>query len=95
MIQPKTQVHPKSIVLFGTGLGTIAIGIYLLITSGVIGLFLILGGITITAAILEIEGSFTGTATSIGGVAPSKYRERRAKQRWDKERENQERGVEK
>ena len=90
--QSKTQVHPKGIAILGTGFGTMAIGVYLLFASGVIGLFLVLIGITVAAASLRIEGSFTGTVWS--SDASNEYRERRAKDRWDKERANQEREVE-
>jgi hypothetical protein len=96
MIRQKTQFHPKGIAILGTGLGTMAIGVYWLLVSGVLGLFLILAGITIAAASLGIEGSFTGTGVTSGGTvtASNEERERRAKDRWDKDRTNQEREVE-
>ncbi len=53
-------------------------GIYLLFASGVIGPFLILAGITITAAVLGTEGTLGGP---LWGMATDKYRERRAKDR--------------
>jgi len=89
--QPKTQFHPKGLAILGAGLVVLGMGIYLLFASGVIGLFLILAGITITAAVLGTEGSLGGP---LWGTATDKYRERRAKDRWDKERANQEREVE-
>jgi hypothetical protein len=92
LVQPKTQVHPRAIAILGAGLSTTALGLYLLFASGVVGLFLMLAGVTIVAAVFGIEGSFTGTMGR--STASTEYRERRAKERWDKERENQERGVE-
>lgn len=92
MIRPKIQVHAKGIAILGTGFGIIAVGAYWLFVSGVIGLFLVLAGITVAAAVLGIEGSFTGTAMGPQSRS-SEERERRAKSRWDKERENQEREV--
>jgi hypothetical protein len=94
-IRPKGQVHPRGVAFLGAGFTALAIGVYLIFSSGVVGLFLMLAGMTTIVVILGIEGSFTGTAGPQSRTSRSnEYRERRAKSWWDKERENQEREVE-
>jgi hypothetical protein len=87
-IYAKGKIHAKGAALLGAGLVSMGIGVYLLIASGVIGLFFILAGLIFAVSAVDIDGGWFGFADM-----PLKERERRAKDRWDKDRLNQEREV--
>ena len=89
--RPRTVLHAKGLAALASGLGTVALGVYLLFASGAIGLFFLLIGVIVLVSIVDIDGGWFGGIWD--GGWPSKDSERQANDRWDKERKNQERGV--